>query len=68
MQPERNATDSTKTRTRIDALFDKQNEARQTRWDTVKSEPGQPTVKGVWQDAIGASMGPRLRPTGKAGI
>jgi TnpA family transposase len=35
------------TRTRIDALFDKADGARQTPWDTVKNEPGQPTVKGV---------------------
>src|SRR5262249_24166389 len=36
-----------KTRTRIDALFNKPEGSRQTPWDTVKNEPGQPTVKGV---------------------
>jgi hypothetical protein len=35
------------TRTRLDALFDKADEARQTPWETVKNEPGQPTVKGI---------------------
>jgi TnpA family transposase len=34
-------------RTRIDALFEKADEAHQTSWDMVKTEPGQPTVKGV---------------------
>ena len=35
------------TRARIDALFDKAEGTRQTPWDAVKTEPGQPTVKRV---------------------
>jgi hypothetical protein len=35
------------TRARIDALFDKAEGTRQTPWDAVKAEPGQPTVKRV---------------------
>jgi len=35
------------TKARIDSLFDKEEDARQTPWDTVKIEPGQPTVKRV---------------------
>jgi TnpA family transposase len=35
------------TKARIDSLFEKEEEARQTSWDTVKIEPGQPTVKRV---------------------
>jgi TnpA family transposase len=35
------------TRTRIDGLFEKPEGARQTPWERVKNEPGQPTVKGV---------------------
>ncbi|MFL6415580.1 MAG: Tn3 family transposase [Bryobacteraceae bacterium] len=34
-------------RTRLDALFDKADGARQTPWEAVKNEPGQPTVKRV---------------------
>ncbi len=34
-------------KTRIDSLFEKADGTRQTPWDTVKNEPGQPTVKGV---------------------
>lgn len=35
------------TRTRIDSLFDKPEGSRQTAWERVKNEPGQPTIKGV---------------------
>ena len=35
------------TKARIDALFDKAEETRQSPWETVKNEPGQPTVKRV---------------------
>ena len=35
------------TKTRIDSLFDKPEGSRQTAWEWVKNEPGQPTVKGV---------------------
>ena len=35
------------TRTRIDSLFDKPEGVRQTAWERVKNEPGQPTIKGV---------------------
>lgn len=34
-------------RARIDALFEKAEGTRQTPWDTVKYEPGQPTVKRI---------------------
>ena len=35
------------TKTGLDALFEKTDGDRRTPWDTVKNEPGQPTVKGV---------------------
>jgi hypothetical protein len=35
------------TRTRIDSLFEKPEGGRQTPWERVKNEPGQPTIKGV---------------------
>jgi hypothetical protein len=35
------------TKTRLDALFAKADGDRRSPWDTVKNEPGQPTVKGV---------------------
>jgi hypothetical protein len=36
-----------RNKARIDSLFDKEEDARQTPWDRVKIEPGQPTVKRV---------------------
>jgi hypothetical protein len=38
---------SFESKARIDGLFEKPDEARQTPWDQVKNEPGAPTVKGV---------------------
>jgi TnpA family transposase len=35
------------TKVRIDVLFAKAEETRQSLWETVKNEPGQPTVKRV---------------------
>ena len=61
---------SFESKARIDGLFDKPDQARQTPWDQVKNEPGAPTVKGVkrFLDNSGWLKEQCLDPAALAGV